>query len=203
MVINLYAILFVVSLLMIIAMAAIGQKLNITQYILLFAAIMISILGDYIISVSDTLNMAIMGQNMVYLGGVFTPILVLFSTMKICHMKIPKALWISLVSLAGIILFFVFNVQSSQLYYKSLELGTANGMTILIKERGPLHMLYMFLMFGCVFLNLGVSIYSFIKKQKVAYKSLSFILDQDYNNIGEHAGISEEEMIVPLIFIEN
>ena len=49
-------------------------------------------------------------------------------------------------------------------------------MTILIKERGPLHMLYMFLMFGCVFLNLGVSIYSFIKKQKVAYKSLSFIL---------------------------
>ena len=176
MVINLYAILFVVSLLMIIAMAAIGQKLNITQYILLFAAIMISILGDYIISVSDTLNMAIMGQNMVYLGGVFTPILVLFSTMKICHMKIPKALWISLVSLAGIILFFVFNVQSSQLYYKSLELGTANGMTILIKERGPLHMLYMFLMFGCVFLNLGVSIYSFIKKLKVSYKSLSFIL---------------------------
>ena len=36
-----------------------------------------------------------------------------------------------------------------------------------------------------------------------SYKSLSLLVDQDYNNIGEHAGISEQEMIIPLIFIEN
>ena len=34
-------------------------------------------------------------------------------------------------------------------------------------------------------------------------KSLSLLVDQEYNNIGEHAGISEQEMVVPLIFIEN
>ena len=84
MILNLFAVLFLISLAMIVALAVIGQKLNITHYLLLFAAIMISIMGDYTISISDTLNMAIMGQNMVYLGGVFTPILVLFSTMKLC-----------------------------------------------------------------------------------------------------------------------
>ena len=117
-----------------------------------------------------------MGQNMVYLGGVFTPILVLFSTMKVCRMRIPKALWLSLVTLAGVVLFFVFNVQDYPLYYKSLELGTAREMTILIKERGPLHMLYMLLLFGCVLLTLGVGIYCFIKKQKVSYKTISYLL---------------------------
>lgn len=176
MIINIYAVLFLISLLMIIFLAEIGQKLNITHYILLFATIMISILGDYTISVSKTLDMALMGQNMVYLGGVFTPVLVLFSTMKICRMRIPKCLWISLVTLGGIVLASVFNVQNSKLFYKSLELGTARGMTILIKERGPMHMLYMVLMFGCVFLTLGVSIYSFVKKQKVSYRTISFIL---------------------------
>ena len=49
MVVNLYAILFMLSLAMIIILAVIGQKINITQYTLLFSAIMISILGDYVI----------------------------------------------------------------------------------------------------------------------------------------------------------
>lgn len=176
MILNIYAFLFFISLIMIVALAVIGQKLNITQYMLLFAAIMISIMGDYTISVSDTLNMAIMGQNMVYLGGVFTPILVLFSTMKLCRMKIPKPLWITLVALAGVVLFFVFNVRNSQIYYKSLELDTAKGMTILVKERGPMHNLYMILLFGCVLLTLGVSIYSFFKKKNVSYRTISFLL---------------------------
>lgn len=175
MTLNVYAILLCISLIMIIALAVIGQKQNITQYILLFVAIMVSILGDYTISVSDTLNMAIMGQNMVYLGGVFTPILTLFSTMKACRMKIPKVLWISLLTLAGAVLFFVFNVRNSDLYYKSLEIGKANGMTILIKERGPMHNLYMVLLIGCVLFTFGVSISSYFKKSNVPYRTISIL----------------------------
>lgn len=176
MVLNLYAILFFISLIMIITLAVVGQKLNITQYILLFAAVMISILGDYVISVSDTLNMALMGQNMVYLAGVFTPMLVLFSTMKLCRIDIPKALWITLVSLAGVVLFFVFTSQESDLFYVNLEMSSANGMTILIKERGPLHSLYMILLFGCVVLTLVVSFMAYFQKRKVSYKTVSYLL---------------------------
>ena len=113
---------------------------------------------------------------MVYIGGVFTPILILFSTMKLCHMDIPKPLWITLVTLAGVVIGFVFNVNSSTLYYKNLELGYAKGMTILIKERGPMHNLYMILLFGCVLMTIGVAIYSFFKKKDVSYKTISFIL---------------------------
>ena len=176
MVLNLYAILFFISLIMIITLAVVGQKLNITQYILLFAAVMISILGDYVISVSDTLNMALMGQNMVYLAGVFTPMLVLFSTMKLCRIDIPKVLWITLVSLAGVVLFFVFTSQESDLFYVNLEMSSANGMTILIKERGPLHSLYMILLFGCVVLTLVVSFMAYFQKRKVSYKTVSYLL---------------------------
>ena len=176
MLINVYTILFFISLLMLVAMVVIGQKLNITHYVLLFAAIMISNLGDYAISVSDTMNSALIGQSMVYLGGVFTPILMLFSTMKLCKMRIPAALWSVLVTMAGVVMFFVFTVDKTRLYYKSLTLGKANGMTILIKERGPLHSIYMILMFGCVILTLGVSIYSIFKKKNVSYRTITLLL---------------------------
>ena len=176
MLINVYTILFFISLLMLVAMVVIGQKLNITHYVLLFAAIMISNLGDYAISVSDTMNSALIGQSMVYLGGVFTPILMLFSTMKLCKMRIPAALWSVLLTMAGVVMFFIFTVDKTKLYYKSLTLGKANGMTILIKERGPLHSIYMILMFGCVILTLGVSIYSIFKKKNVSYRTITLLL---------------------------
>ena len=176
MLINVYTILFFISLLMLVAMVVIGQKLNITHYVLLFAAIMISNLGDYAISVSDTMNSALIGQSMVYLGGVFTPILMLFSTMKLCKMRIPTALWSVLVTMAGVVMFFIFTVDKTKLYYKSLTLGKANGMTILIKERGPMHSIYMILMFGCVILTLGVCIYSIFKKKNVSYRTITFLL---------------------------
>lgn len=173
---NIYAILLCISIMMIIVLTNIGQRQNITHYILAFAAIMISNFGNYTISIADTLSMAVAGQKMVYLGGVFTPILVLFSTMKICRMKIPKALWITLVSLAVIVLGMVFNVKNSNLYYKSLEIGEANGMTILIKEYGPMHSLYMILLIGCVLLTFGVGISSYFKKSNVSYRTIGFLL---------------------------
>ena len=173
---NIYAILLCISIIMIIALTVIGQRQNITQYILMFAAIMISNFGNYVISTADTLNMAIAGQKMVYLGGVFTPILVLFSTMKLCRMKIPKALWITLVSLAITVLGMVFNVKNSDLYYKSIEIGEANGMTILIKEYGRMHSLYMILLIGCVLLTFGVGIISYFKKSNVSYRTIVFLL---------------------------
>lgn len=176
MIVNIYAILLCISIIMIIALTNIGQRQKITHYILAFAAIMISNFGNYTISIADTLNMAIAGQKMVYLGGVFTPILVLFSTMKLCRMKIPKGLWITLVSLAVIVLGMVFNVKNSDLYYKSLEIGEANGMTILIKEYGPMHSLYMILVMGCVLLTFGVGIISYFKKSNVSYRTISFLL---------------------------
>ena len=176
MIVNLYAILFMISLVMIIILAVIGQKINITQYSLLFSAVMISIWGDYVISVSDTLDMALMGQNMVYIGGVFTPMLMLFSTMKLLNVKIPTALWGTLVALALIVLGFVFNVPNSNLFYEKLEIKTANGMTYLVKERGPMHSLYMILLIGCVLFTLLISIACYFHKKNVSYKTISFLV---------------------------
>ena len=96
MTINIYAIAFFISLIMVVILAIIGRRMNITHFLLLFVAIMISHLGDYTISISSSLDMAVMGHRMVYLGGIFTPILMLFSIMKLSKMKIPKILWMGL-----------------------------------------------------------------------------------------------------------
>ena len=176
MVLNVYAILFFVSLILLVVLADIGQELNITQYVLLFVAIMVSILGHYTVSIADSLNMAIMGQRMVYLGSIFNPILIVFCTYKLCRMKIPKVVWLGALAFAAVVMYFTFSIESNTAFYTSLELGKAYGMTILVKERGPMHGIYIVLLFACIIFTMGVSIYSVVKKKKVPYGTAVMLL---------------------------
>lgn len=176
MVINIYAIAFFISLVLVIVLAIIGRKTNITNFLLLFVAIMINHLGEYTISISDTMNMAIMGNRLVYLGGVFTLILMLFSIMKLSKMKVPNWLWSGLLVLAGIVLYFAFTVGVSDAFYSHLALAKENGMTILLKDRGPLHILWLALLVGCVAIMIGILVYSVVKKMDVSYQTIAFMV---------------------------
>lgn len=188
MTINIYAIAFFISLIMVVILAIIGRRMNITHFLLLFVAIMISHLGDYTISISSSLDMAVMGHRMVYLGGIFTPILMLFSIMKLSKMKIPKILWMGLLVLAGFVLYFTFTIESSTAYYNKIWLEHNKGMTVLMKDRGPMHNLYMLLLFGCIAIMFGVSIYSIFKKKNVSHRTITFLLLTVLVTIGSYLG---------------
>lgn len=175
--VDIYAMAFLVSILMLILLIAVGYRQNITFFLMVFIAITISDLGYYITSSSEFLETAIMGQKLTYLGAVFIPILMLFCTMKLCHIDIPKILVMFLVTFSLIVLYFAASVQSRDDYYKRVTLQKKDGMTYLIKEYGPMHILYMILIFGCLIFTMGIIGYSFFSRRSVSYKViLSLIL---------------------------
>ncbi len=176
MVINIYAIACFVSLVFVVMLAIIGRKRNITNFLLLFVAIMINQLGEYMISISDTMNMAIMGHRLVYLGGVFTPILMLFSIMKLSKIKVPNWLWGGLLILASVVFYFAFTVGTNAAFYSRLALVEENGMMVLLKDRGPMHSLWLVLLVGCVAIMIGILIYSVVKKTDVSYRTITFMV---------------------------
>lgn len=53
------------------------------------------------------------GNNLVYLGSVFTPMLLLFSVVRLCRRRTNHALSFFLILLAGVILFFSFSIGES------------------------------------------------------------------------------------------
>ncbi len=97
MTINFYAILLILSAGAIFALITLGRKQNISIYLLLFGTIFISIMGQYTISVASSLEVALVGHRIHYIGAAFTPPCILFCIAKLCKIKIPKPFYFGLI----------------------------------------------------------------------------------------------------------
>ena len=80
-------------------------------------------------SVSEGLEAAIIGHRLVYLGGVFSPVFLLFGEMKLCKLKIYKVPVILLIAYSVVVLYFAFTVGEGTYYYTNVTLGEELGMT--------------------------------------------------------------------------
>ena len=168
---NFYTIPLLLSIINIFVLLIIGHKHNISVYLMLYIAITISILGSYTISQSIYFETALLGHRLVYVGGVFTPTLWLLGVSKLCKIKIPKPFIIGLISYSIIVLYFACNVDSQTLYYSSIALEQYNDYSILVKENGPLHILYPLLIIGDVLAITGILIYCHTRKQNVSKRT--------------------------------
>lgn len=173
---NIYAFAFLASIVMLVLLLMVSQNQNITYYLLMFVMIIIANMGYYSLSTAETLETALMGHRLIYLGGVFVPIFLLFSTMKLCRMEIPIWLVVALLTLSTIVLYFAFSVGYWDVYYKNVSLGNENGMTYLIKEYGPMHKLFILLLFGSILITIGLILYSFFTKKNIPHRVTFYIL---------------------------
>ena len=173
---NVYAVICLMSIIMLILLIRVGHRQNITDYLVIFGFIMISCVGYYIVSCADSLETAIVGQKIIYLGGVFIPVFLLFSTMKLCKIKVPKILAGLLFIWCMAILYLTFTIEKNDLYYTCMYLIEEYGMTYLEVEYGPWHVLYIvFLAFNMIAMA-GIILYAMIKKRNISYKVTSTLL---------------------------
>lgn len=204
---NIYAIMFLLSIVMLILLIAVGRRQNITDYLLIFVSIMISSMGYYTISTAEGLETAIVGHRLIYMGGVFAPVFLLFGVMKLCKIKIPKILGLCLITYSVVVLYFAFSVGAGTVYYSGVSIGHEFGMTYLIKEYGPMHILYPILLLGNVAGMFGVVLYTIIKKKNVSHKVTVLLMIAEFITIGLYffkriVGTSIEWFIVAYIFDE-
>ena len=183
---NIYAVAFLAAIVLLGVLLAISQNQNITQYMLMFFAIIVANMGYYSVSTAEAMEAALMGHRLIYLGGVLVPVFMLFSTMKLCQVKVPKWLIATLTLASVVVLYFAFSVGHSTLYYKSVTLGTEKGMTVLLKEYGPMHSIYMFYLFGSTFLTIGVVLYSFFTNKNIPRQVTLYMLLLEVVAIGSY-----------------
>ena len=185
---NIYAIAFLASIVMLALLLVVSKNQNITYYLLMFVMIMIANMGYYSLSTSETIETALMGHRLIYLGGVFVPIFLLFSTMKLCRMEIPAWFIMVLLTLSTIVLYFAFSVGYRTDYYKNISLGNERGMTYLIKEYGPMHKLFILLLFGSILLTIGMILYCYFSGKNVPHRVTFTLLIIEVVTIGCYLG---------------
>lgn len=134
-------------------------------FFILFTSVFVVNIGYLILSVSKTLEMALWANRIAYLGSVFLPLSMIMIIMKVSRLDYKK--WVPYV--LGAISVIVFFVAASpgylDIYYKSVTLGNIGGVSVLNKEYGSWHSLYLFYLLGYFAIMVSIIIHAIARKK--------------------------------------
>ena len=151
--------------------------------LLLFVSVVIVNFGYFSISVSKTLEEALLANRISYLGSVFLPLCMLMTIIDVCRLRYRK--WFLGLLLLCSILVFLLAASPGYLdwYYKDVILVHINGMAMLEKEYGPLHVVYFVYLVVYFSIMLGAIFVSMRRKQAVSHKHAAILVIIVFLNI--------------------
>ena len=170
-----YGILCVISLFLIGVCLAVDRKKDICL-LLLFISVFVCNLGQFLISVAPSLSSALNGNRIAYLGQVFLPLLMLKMILNLCSLNYKKWLLPTLSLISIVVLFVTLTPGFFPCYYKNVSIAVADGVTRLIRDYGPLHLLYYIYLLSYFALMLIVIIHSAVKKKITSTLHTTFLL---------------------------
>ena len=134
---------------------------------LLFISILICNTGYFMLSLSRTLIFAIISNSIAYIGNVFLPFFMLMLILEVCNIKHSKVLKYILLGVGLVVLFIATTGGYLPIYYKEVSLEIIEGGAKLVKEYGPLHILYFVYLFGYMASMVAIIIYAIDRKSVV------------------------------------
>ena len=159
-----YAIVTVISLLLLISYCGILKKRDI-WLTMLYIAVFIVNAGYLSLSVSKTVEEALLANRISYLGSAFLPLCMLMTIVNVCKIKWSRVFAAILIPVSCAMFIITATPGYLDCYYKSVTLSFENGLTTLIKEYGPLHNLYFVYLVTYFGIMLAVIAYSIIRKR--------------------------------------
>jgi len=137
-----YGVITLLSLAMIGVYFALVKKRD-AWFVLLYVAIFVVNLGYLALSVSKTLEEALLANRIAYLGSVCLPLCMLMIIVSTCRMKPRRLLVAALICFSVLTFLLAASGGYLPLYYKEVSLVYINGVARLNKIYGPLHFLYL------------------------------------------------------------
>lgn len=178
-----YGILALFAALLCIAYLLFAQRRN-RLFLALFGCVAAANSGYFLIAVCNSLVVAKIANGVSYFGGAFSILVMLLIICDVCQM--PKHRWFRWLVVA--ISFAAFALAASGdwlgIYYRSVSLEKINGMTHLVKEYGPLHILYALYLLGYMLLMTGIIIRAAKTKRLASAKYTLFLLVAVLLNLG-------------------
>lgn len=160
------------------------EKRKDRHFFLLFICVAIANCGYFLQSVSDTLTGALWANRISYLGSAYLVLLLLLVIMDVCRWKKQKWVIVTLGCISTAAFLLAASADMFGLYYKAVSLVQINGMTRLVKEYGPLHILYPVYLLSYFAGMIVVIVQSFRKKTLSSPRYAVFLAAAVLLNIG-------------------
>ena len=160
------------------------EKKKERNFLFLIACVAAVNSGYYLLAAANTLRLAMVANAISYFGAAYSVLAMLMIISDVCQIK--KRPWIRVVviilSTAAFLLAASGDWQG--LYYRSVDLVVVNGMSRLVKEYGPLHLLYTVYLSSYMAAMIAVVLYAAGKKRLASPKYTALLLVAVLLNIG-------------------
>ena len=169
-IVAIYIAAFILAIFNIILLVEVGVRPNIYT-VLLFASILVTNFSYVGISVSSTVEEAIVCNIMLYLGTCYLPFFVFCIGADLAKVSIHPVIRLLMVAFSTLVVGLSFTIGRLPVYYKSVGIVDAGGYTVLVKEYGPLHSLYLIILIAYILASACICISAFFRKKDVSYKN--------------------------------
>ena len=185
MTIALYCIIFALSLLYPVGYLLLVRKQQSVPWLFgLNLSISIVNLGYLLLSISKTVEFALVANKIAYFGQVFVPLCMYMIISALCGFSYKKLTKYVLICAAVLMFALVLTTGHLDWYYKSATLAFADGAAKLIKEYGVLHPLNLIYVLGYFVAMLTVIFVSLKKNKGKSYKLVGMMFAIVFCNIG-------------------
>ena len=150
----------------------IKRKYYSAVYTLIFLLAFISQFCYVLMCFAQNAREALIIYKFCYIGGCYLPLAGLFLIFSICKIDLPKWAKFIMILFASCVYACALSAGYSPLFYKDYDITVKNGVTVLVKEYGPLH--YLFLAEIGIFLSMTIFalVFGWIKKNDVSRRNL-------------------------------
>lgn len=125
---------------------------------------------------SKTVEEALLACKITYFGGSFLTIFLMMLACDACKIKLKKIVRVIMYSLNLAIFLLSLTAGYTNWFYRECHIEKVNGITILVKEYGPAHILFLVMMYGYLLAGIIMLIYSIIRRKKLVYRNILLLL---------------------------
>ena len=141
-------------------------------FILFGVLLTVNCAGQYMLSVSKTVEAAIWGNKILYVGGSYLPFVIFLIITRLCNIKVNRYFKWFLMGYATFVLGLVMTIGHTDWYYKSMEVVQGDGFYYLVKEYGPFHIIYPIMMVTYSIMLLAFIGYAIKKRKEIPTRTI-------------------------------
>lgn len=177
-----YAIMAIVAAILLIGYVALVRKKE-PWLLLLYICVFVVNSGYFLLSVSRTVEFAILANDISYLGSVFLSMSMLLTIIKLCGFLVKKKLVITLLVIGTVMFAVIATSGFLPWYYKEVELTFVDGAAKLEKSYGVLHPTYLVYLLSYFAAMVACIVQSMRKKMIASQRHASLLAVIVFGNI--------------------
>ena len=149
------------------------------NFTMIFTLVPVACLGYLLSSLVRTLEGAVIAQQIIYIGGIFLQLFIVFSIFNLCRIDIPRWMRTLLFAVCAAVYASVLTIGREDFFYRKVSFDVVDKEPVLFREYGFMHTVFYALV--CVFFLTGILtiLYSWLRKKEVPRRILLLLVIPD------------------------